>query len=62
MGYLLNLFFFCFITGTTRSPRPGETNGADYTFLSVEEFLALEKSGQLLESGIYDGMSVVLVY
>lgn len=27
----------------------------DYTFLSVDEFLALEKSGNLLESGIYEG-------
>ncbi|XP_041347543.1 membrane-associated guanylate kinase, WW and PDZ domain-containing protein 1-like isoform X3 [Gigantopelta aegis] len=40
---------------TTRKPRPGEANGVDYTFLSMEEFLALEKSGDLLESGIYDG-------
>ena len=27
----------------------------DYTFLSKEEFLALEKSGDLLESGVYEG-------
>ena len=27
----------------------------DYTFLSTEEFLALEKSGDLLESGVYEG-------
>ncbi|XP_013409201.1 membrane-associated guanylate kinase, WW and PDZ domain-containing protein 2, partial [Lingula anatina] len=40
---------------TTRVPRPGEINGVDYTFLSMEDFLALEKSGTLLESGIYDG-------
>lgn len=40
---------------TTRTPRPEERNGIDYTFLSKEEFLALEKSGELLESGIYDG-------
>jgi hypothetical protein len=40
---------------TTRVPRPGELSGVDYTFLSVDEFLALEKSGNLLESGIYDG-------
>jgi atrophin-1 interacting protein 1/endothelial cell adhesion protein len=42
---------------TTRPPRPEERNGIDYTFLSKEEFLALEKSGELLESGIYDGKS-----
>lgn len=42
--------------GTTRQPRPGEQNGVDYTFLSIEEFNQLEKSGCLLESGLYDGM------
>ncbi|KAL3852402.1 hypothetical protein ACJMK2_016053 [Sinanodonta woodiana] len=40
---------------TTRSPRPGESNGVDYTFLTLEEFQELEKSGALLESGIFDG-------
>ncbi|CAF0897376.1 unnamed protein product [Didymodactylos carnosus] len=40
---------------TTRPPRPGETNGQDYTFLSVKEFKALEKSGNLLENGVYKG-------
>lgn len=42
-------------SGTTRPPREGEVNDVDYTFLSVDEFLALEKSGNLLESGIYEG-------
>ncbi|PVD24614.1 hypothetical protein C0Q70_15098 [Pomacea canaliculata] len=40
---------------TTRPPRPGEVNGVDYNFLSLEEFAVLEKSGELLESGIFDG-------
>lgn len=40
---------------TTRAPRDGEVNGIDYTFLSLEEFMALERSGNLLESGIYEG-------
>nr|KAI8728720.1 membrane-associated guanylate kinase; WW and PDZ domain-containing protein 1; partial [Biomphalaria glabrata] len=40
---------------TTRSPRPGEVNGVDYTFLSIEEFQQLEKGGELLESGVFDG-------
>ncbi|XP_065305440.1 membrane-associated guanylate kinase, WW and PDZ domain-containing protein 1-like isoform X5 [Dermacentor albipictus] len=40
---------------TTRSPREGEVNGVDYTFLTLEEFVALERSGSLLESGIYEG-------
>ncbi|CAF5047579.1 unnamed protein product, partial [Rotaria socialis] len=30
---------------TTRPQRPGEINGQDYTFLSVKDFHALEKSG-----------------
>jgi len=38
---------------TTRPPRPGEINGQDYTFLSTKDFRALEKSGNLLESGVY---------
>ncbi|XP_063219492.1 membrane-associated guanylate kinase, WW and PDZ domain-containing protein 1 isoform X3 [Bacillus rossius redtenbacheri] len=40
---------------TTRTPREGEVNGVDYTFLTPEEFTALENSGNLLESGIYEG-------
>ncbi|KAL5960508.1 Membrane-associated guanylate kinase WW and PDZ domain-containing protein 2 [Taenia solium] len=40
---------------TTREPRPEERDGVDYQFLGVERFLALEKSGQLLESGMYKG-------
>ncbi|KAL5109735.1 Membrane-associated guanylate kinase WW and PDZ domain-containing protein 3 [Taenia crassiceps] len=40
---------------TTRDPRPEERDGVDYQFLGVEHFLALEKSGQLLESGMYKG-------
>ncbi|KAI5731509.1 hypothetical protein M8J77_011202 [Diaphorina citri] len=40
---------------TTRTPRDGELNGVDYTFLSIEEFKQLEKSGCLLESGLYEG-------
>ena len=39
----------------SRTPRTEERNGVDYTFLSKDEFLALEKSGDLLESGVYDG-------
>lgn len=40
---------------TTRTPRPGEINGVDYTFLSVEQFMQLERDGSLLESGVYAG-------
>ncbi|KAA0186624.1 hypothetical protein HAZT_HAZT006203, partial [Hyalella azteca] len=38
---------------TTRTPRPGELNGLDYTFLSQHEFHALKRSGNLLESGVF---------
>ena len=30
-------------------------NGVDYNFLSIEDFKKLERSGDLLESGIFDG-------
>ncbi|XP_029103549.1 membrane-associated guanylate kinase, WW and PDZ domain-containing protein 1b isoform X3 [Scleropages formosus] len=40
---------------TTRPPRDGEVPGVDYNFLSVEDFLNLEKSGTLLEIGTYEG-------
>ncbi|XP_019612745.2 membrane-associated guanylate kinase, WW and PDZ domain-containing protein 1 isoform X7 [Rhinolophus sinicus] len=40
---------------TTRSPREGEVPGVDYNFLSVKEFLDLERSGTLLEVGTYEG-------
>ncbi|KAM7006674.1 membrane-associated guanylate kinase, WW and PDZ domain-containing protein 1b isoform 8-T8 [Tautogolabrus adspersus] len=40
---------------TTRTPRDGEVPGVDYNFLSVEDFLELEKSGTLLEIGTYEG-------
>ena len=40
---------------TTREPRQEEKQGVDYTFLSKEEFIALEKRGELLESGVFDG-------
>lgn len=40
---------------TTRTPREGEVNGVDYTFISPEGFQQLEESGSLLESGIYEG-------
>lgn len=39
---------FC-VTATTRKPRPGERDGADYFFYSEEEFLRLLNQGKLLE-------------
>ena len=43
------------LVGTTRPPRPGEVDGVDYRFLTVEQFKRLEANGELLESGIFDG-------
>ena len=51
--FLLSFFFIQ--TGTTRFPREGEIPGVDYTFLTLEEFREMEQSGQLLESGIFEG-------
>ncbi|KAI1286845.1 Membrane-associated guanylate kinase, WW and PDZ domain-containing protein 2 [Halotydeus destructor] len=40
---------------TTRPPRPGEMDSIDYKFVSREEFTLMERSGVLLESGIFSG-------
>ena len=37
------------ISHTTRPPRPGETNGKDYHFISTEQFKALQKRDEFLE-------------
>ena len=37
------------VSCTTRAPRPGETDGRDYRFVSVAEFETLKKDNQLLE-------------
>ena len=34
---------------TTRLPRPGETNGVDYHFVTVEQFQAMVEDGAFLE-------------
>ncbi|ADE10641.1 guanylate kinase [Sideroxydans lithotrophicus] len=38
------------ISYTTRAPRPGETDGKDYHFVSREIFLEMAKRGDFLES------------
>ncbi|KAM9634186.1 membrane-associated guanylate kinase, WW and PDZ domain-containing protein 2 isoform 2-T2 [Morphnus guianensis] len=40
--------------GTTRPHKEGEVPGVDYIFITVEDFMELEKSGALLESGTYE--------
>ena len=42
------------ITYTTRKPRPGETHGVDYFFVSEPEFLILEDKNFFLETTKYD--------
>jgi guanylate kinase len=38
------------VSYTTRAPRPGETNGKDYHFISREMFLEMAKDSDFLES------------
>lgn len=38
------------VSATTRAPRPGERDGADYYFLSKEEFQWRREAGEFLES------------
>jgi guanylate kinase len=37
------------VSATTRRPRPGETHGADYWFLSEEEFDERVRAGEFVE-------------
>jgi guanylate kinase len=43
------------VSATTREPRPGEVDGRDYHFLSVEEFERRVKAGEFLEHATYAG-------
>ncbi|MBC7226121.1 MAG: guanylate kinase [Thermoflexales bacterium] len=47
--------FHFVVTATDRPPRPGEVHGEDYFFLSTEEFLRLEREGELLEHAVVYG-------
>jgi guanylate kinase len=38
------------VSATTRSPRPGETDGIDYYFLTPEEFTRRREAGEFLEA------------
>jgi guanylate kinase len=43
------------VTATTRTMRPGETDGEDYIFLDVADFLRMRERDELLESAqVYD--------
>lgn len=43
------------ISFTTRNPRPGETNGENYYFISEPEFLQRKESGDFLEWALVHG-------
>jgi guanylate kinase len=43
------------VSATTRKPRPGERDGADYHFLSDEEFQRRLEAGEFLEHAEYAG-------
>ena len=36
-------------------------DGVDYKFLSVDEFLELERTGKLLEKGVYEGEWIMMM-
>ena len=43
------------VSATTRSPRPGETDGVHYHFVSEERFDELVETGQMLEWAVVHG-------
>lgn len=43
------------ISHTTRAPRPGEENGREYHFVTVEEFEAMKDRGEFVESALVHG-------
>lgn len=47
---------FCFsVSATTRAPRPGETDGINYFFITREEFEKRIQKGDMLEYNVYSG-------
>uniref|UniRef100_A0A8C3K175 Membrane-associated guanylate kinase, WW and PDZ domain-containing protein 2 n=1 Tax=Calidris pygmaea TaxID=425635 RepID=A0A8C3K175_9CHAR len=52
--HVLDSVSFLLLLGTTRPHKEGEVPGVDYIFITVEDFMELEKSGALLESGTYE--------
>lgn len=43
------------VSATTRSPRPGETNGKDYYFVTRQRFQEMIANGEMLEHAEYCG-------
>lgn len=45
------------VSATTRKPRPGEVDGANYFFMTEQEFLAKEDAGEFLETADVFGLA-----
>jgi guanylate kinase len=45
------------VSVTTRSPRPGETDGVEYHFVDQQQFTQLIREGALLEHAVFAGNS-----
>jgi guanylate kinase len=43
------------VSATTRAPRPGEVDGADYHFLTEEQFTRAVEAGAFIEHATYSG-------
>lgn len=43
------------VSATTRAPRPGETDGKEYLFLTPDRFHEMTEAGKMLESAEYCG-------
>jgi guanylate kinase len=43
------------VSFTTRAPRPGETDGREYNFVTVEEFERMRARGEFVESALVHG-------
>lgn len=43
------------VSATTRAPRPGETDGKEYYFISREKFSRMTEEGRMLETAEYCG-------
>lgn len=51
---LPDTFALC-VSHTTRKPRPGETDGVEYHFVTVEEMQAAIERGEFLETATFSG-------
>lgn len=45
------------VSATTRAPRPGEVHGITYWFVDEEEFAAMERRGEFLETALVHNMA-----